>query len=705
MILQYKVKVVAMACKVVEMGKRKCEEYWPETIEGTIEFGDISVTMISEDVLGENCLIRKLNAQREGFNPVLVTQFHYVGWPDHGIPSDFDIILEMMAEMRKIKRKDADKAPMLIHCSAGCGRTGTICAIDYAWDVLGSGNMDETFDLNQIVKKMREQRPSMIQTPEQYMMAHKLIQTLFKKHLELMEEHTYGNFNFQQDEEEDTIGDTLSVSSSTGQSRKNSVLQQDIENTLKKITLSPHDGPPMEQAPKVPDMLIPTQVWTENKPESKPAVAAVVKPPLPTKPSVDLVSPTTHKTFVFPQETEKSAFRRDKQRSFKVEDISNIPDNSQPPKKVEMRYLESLEKSDSVEKHLSYAPSEAGKQNLTSVKNMFDQPQTNSESGFPPKLSMSFAGTPTEVNHKTDPNLRNSYSNSYTGTNNNSPSDTNQSDLANKRNKFVTKIQIGSASKKPPVVQTVSEPLPTSNPSKDLSKTKTLPLSSTNPFKDIPQASVSPDTSSQLSQGVYSMAQEPYHPYSPISNYSSGAKPQNPYSDVANDSSSPVLNSKQNGNGINPSRPYSFAVEHEKGKTQAGKDYSYAYQDQDSAGGLYTSVEKSEKKKTPIKDAVYESVDLPKKDDPPPIPTRGYEEDNVSLNEKSGANESSSLGTRTKITSAFQKFGNVLSGKSGGGGTQDTVDTSDIPGFGKRIKKKPTGPKDKPKHWFQKLKS
>jgi len=45
-----------------------------------------------------------------------VTQFHYVGWPDHGIPNDFDVILEMMAEMREIKQKDPTKAPMVIHC-------------------------------------------------------------------------------------------------------------------------------------------------------------------------------------------------------------------------------------------------------------------------------------------------------------------------------------------------------------------------------------------------------------------------------------------------------------------------------------------------------------------------------------------------------------------------------------------------------------
>jgi len=45
-----------------------------------------------------------------------VKQFHYSGWPDHGIPNDFDVILEMMAEMREIKTLDTEKAPMVVHC-------------------------------------------------------------------------------------------------------------------------------------------------------------------------------------------------------------------------------------------------------------------------------------------------------------------------------------------------------------------------------------------------------------------------------------------------------------------------------------------------------------------------------------------------------------------------------------------------------------
>lgn len=57
-----------------------------------------------------------MRASKAGCDSLTVTQFHYTGWPDHDIPNDFDVILEMMAEMREIKSCDEEKAPMVIHC-------------------------------------------------------------------------------------------------------------------------------------------------------------------------------------------------------------------------------------------------------------------------------------------------------------------------------------------------------------------------------------------------------------------------------------------------------------------------------------------------------------------------------------------------------------------------------------------------------------
>ena len=63
--------------------------------------------------------MRKLQAEKGGTTRHL-TQFHYTGWPDHDIPTDFDVVLEMIAQMRKIKAADYNRAPMVVHCRYLC---------------------------------------------------------------------------------------------------------------------------------------------------------------------------------------------------------------------------------------------------------------------------------------------------------------------------------------------------------------------------------------------------------------------------------------------------------------------------------------------------------------------------------------------------------------------------------------------------------
>ncbi|KAL5015254.1 hypothetical protein ScPMuIL_009524 [Solemya velum] len=200
MVWENDVKVIIMACKLVETGRKKCEMYWPENIGEKKEFGSVTVTLESERNMTEDlddCIIRTLIAMPEsldGVEPQKVIQYQYTGWPDHGIPDEVDTIIEMIAEMRKIKDMDPDRCPYLIHCSAGCGRTGAICAIDYAWELLKSGNLKDDFSLYQIIKDMREQRPSMVQTPDQYEMVHLAVKCLFEEHISLIDDHIYSNF-------------------------------------------------------------------------------------------------------------------------------------------------------------------------------------------------------------------------------------------------------------------------------------------------------------------------------------------------------------------------------------------------------------------------------------------------------------------------------------------------------------------------------
>ncbi|TFK06043.1 protein slowmo-like protein 2 [Platysternon megacephalum] len=117
-----------------------------------------------------------------------VYQFHYVNWPDHDVPSSFDSILDMISLMREYQ--EHEDVPICIHCSAGCGRTGAICAIDYTWNLLKAGKIPEEFNVFTLIQDMRTQRHSAVQTKEQYELVHRAIAQLFEKQLQKYESRT-----------------------------------------------------------------------------------------------------------------------------------------------------------------------------------------------------------------------------------------------------------------------------------------------------------------------------------------------------------------------------------------------------------------------------------------------------------------------------------------------------------------------------------
>ncbi|TSL61246.1 Tyrosine-protein phosphatase non-receptor type 22 [Bagarius yarrelli] len=112
-------------------------------------------------------------------------QLHYMNWPDHGIPDSISPILEMLQHMRVFQERD--DIPICIHCSAGCGRTGVLCVIDYTWNLLKKQMIPEEFNIYDLVYEMRIQRPSIVQTKEQYELVYRAITLLFKNHLQIME--------------------------------------------------------------------------------------------------------------------------------------------------------------------------------------------------------------------------------------------------------------------------------------------------------------------------------------------------------------------------------------------------------------------------------------------------------------------------------------------------------------------------------------
>ncbi|XP_038594876.1 tyrosine-protein phosphatase non-receptor type 12 isoform X1 [Micropterus salmoides] len=183
---EYNVAVIVMACREFEMGRKKCERYFPMHGEQPMSFGPFRISCESEQARTDY-FIRTLTVQYEN-ETRRITQFHYMNWPDHDVPSSFDSILDMIALMREYQEND--DVPICVHCSAGCGRTGAICAIDYTWNLLKAGKIPEDFNVFRLIQEMRTQRHSAVQTKEQYELVHRAIAQLFEKQLQQLESCT-----------------------------------------------------------------------------------------------------------------------------------------------------------------------------------------------------------------------------------------------------------------------------------------------------------------------------------------------------------------------------------------------------------------------------------------------------------------------------------------------------------------------------------
>ncbi|NXI62765.1 PTPRK phosphatase, partial [Anseranas semipalmata] len=159
MVWQEKTSVIVMLTGLVEQNKTKCEQYWPEQEQ---VYGDFTVTLNNTRTT-TGLVTRIFCLQKAGCAlPRVVEQFHYLLWPDHGVPRNPAQLLCLVEMMNK---RGSEAGPVLVHCSAGIGRTGTFIALDF---LLKMAKAEGKVDVFHCVQKLREQRVSMVQTKEQY---------------------------------------------------------------------------------------------------------------------------------------------------------------------------------------------------------------------------------------------------------------------------------------------------------------------------------------------------------------------------------------------------------------------------------------------------------------------------------------------------------------------------------------------------------
>ncbi|XP_047374900.1 LOW QUALITY PROTEIN: receptor-type tyrosine-protein phosphatase eta [Sciurus carolinensis] len=163
MVWEKNVYAIVMLTKCVEQGRTKCEEYWPS--KQAQDYGDITVAMTSEVVLPE-WTIRDFtvkNIQTSESHPL--RQFHFTSWPDHGVPDTTDLLINFRYLVRDYMKQSPPESPILVHCSAGVGRTGTFIAIDR---LIYQIENESTVDVYGVVYDLRMHRPLMVQTEDQY---------------------------------------------------------------------------------------------------------------------------------------------------------------------------------------------------------------------------------------------------------------------------------------------------------------------------------------------------------------------------------------------------------------------------------------------------------------------------------------------------------------------------------------------------------
>ncbi|CAF4383939.1 unnamed protein product, partial [Adineta steineri] len=149
MIWEKDVYVLVMITNIKESGRIKCDVYWPE--EGTEMYGIIEVTLIS--VISLAYYVKRIFSIRCKMNGKFtdhereVYQFHYTDWPDHGVPL---FTLPVLSFIRRSSSYNPESGgPIVVHCSAGVGRTGTYIVID---TMLKTINEQESINIPSFLK-------------------------------------------------------------------------------------------------------------------------------------------------------------------------------------------------------------------------------------------------------------------------------------------------------------------------------------------------------------------------------------------------------------------------------------------------------------------------------------------------------------------------------------------------------------------------
>ncbi|XP_014486932.1 PREDICTED: tyrosine-protein phosphatase 10D isoform X5 [Dinoponera quadriceps] len=160
-------RAIVMLTRCIEKGREKCDHYWPmDTLP--VYYGDICVTILNETHYPDWSITEFMLCR--GDVKRVIQHFHFTTWPDFGVPSPPQTLARFVRAFRE--RVRPDQRPIVVHCSAGVGRSGTFITLDR---ILQQILVSKYVDIFGIVWAMRKERVWMVQTEQQYICIHQCL--------------------------------------------------------------------------------------------------------------------------------------------------------------------------------------------------------------------------------------------------------------------------------------------------------------------------------------------------------------------------------------------------------------------------------------------------------------------------------------------------------------------------------------------------
>ncbi|XP_066547880.1 receptor-type tyrosine-protein phosphatase C isoform X3 [Amia ocellicauda] len=171
MIWEQKSSIIVMVTRCEEGNRNKCAQYWP-TMDREAEIFEEFVVKINDENQCPHYIIRNLRVsnRREKSSERDVTHIQFTSWPDHGVPGDPHLLLKLRSRVNAFN--NFFSGPIVVHCSAGVGRTGTYIGIDAMMECLEA---EGRVDIYGYVVKLRRQRCLMVQVEAQYILIHQAL--------------------------------------------------------------------------------------------------------------------------------------------------------------------------------------------------------------------------------------------------------------------------------------------------------------------------------------------------------------------------------------------------------------------------------------------------------------------------------------------------------------------------------------------------